>query len=96
MADKYRSRLRQVYLDDVRPEMKERFSFANDHQIPKPVKVVVNMGLGKEAMDNANNITNAVNQMEMITGQKCVVSKAKRSVAGFRLREGHQVEADHG
>jgi large subunit ribosomal protein L5 len=88
VTDKYRSRLRQVYLDEIRPRLRERFEMANDNQIPRPVKVVVNMGLGKEAMDNANNITNAVGQMEAITGQKCVVSKARRSVAGFRLREG--------
>ncbi len=84
----YRSRLRQVYLDEIRSGLTERFELSNANEIPKPVKVVINMGLGKEAMDNANNLTNAVNQMELITGQKCVVAKAKRSIAGFRLREG--------
>jgi large subunit ribosomal protein L5 len=88
VTEKYSSRLRRVYLEELRPRLRERFELANENQIPKPVKVVVNMGLGKEAMDNANNITNAVGQMEAITGQKCVVSKARRSVAGFRLREG--------
>jgi large subunit ribosomal protein L5 len=88
VTEKYSSRLRRVYLEEVRPRLRERFELTNENQIPKPVKVVVNMGLGKEAMDNANNITNAASQMEAITGQKCVVSKARHSVAGFRLREG--------
>lgn len=52
------------------------------------MKIVVNMGLGKEAIENANNITNASEQLGKITGQKPVVSKARRSIAAFRLREG--------
>jgi len=87
-VDKYIPRLKQIYVNETLPRLQERFEFDNVSEIPKPTKVVLNMGLGKEAMDNANNITNAVAQMETICGQKCVVANAKRSIAGFRLREG--------
>jgi len=90
-VDKYIPRLKQIYVDETLPKLQERFKFDNVNEIPRPTKVVLNMGLGKEAMDNANNITNAVAQMETISGQKCVVSNAKRSIAGFRLREGMPV-----
>ncbi len=56
-------------------------------EIQNITKLVLNMGLGKEAIDNANNVTNAQGQMEAIAGQKCVISKARVSVATFRLRE---------
>jgi len=81
-------RLKKIYQEEIRAKMRERFNYANPMQIPVVSKVVLNMGLGKEAMDNANNVTNAQQQMEMISGQKCVIAKAKRSVAAFRLREG--------
>ncbi len=81
-------RLQKIYRDEVRGKLQERFKYANPMQVPCVTKVVLNMGLGKEAMDNANNITNAQGQMEMIAGQRAVVAKAKVSVAGFRLREG--------
>jgi len=90
-VDKYIPRLKQIYVDETLPRLQERFEFDNVNEIPRPTKVVLNMGLGKEAMDNANNITNAVAQMETISGQKCVVANAKRSIAGFRLREGMPV-----
>ena len=89
--DRYIPRLKQIYVDEILPRLQERFAFDNVNEIPKPTKVVLNMGLGREAMDNANNITNAVAQMETISGQKCVIANAKRSVAGFRLREGMPV-----
>jgi len=81
-------RLQKIYRDEIRGKLQEKFNYANPMQIPGVSKVVLNMGLGKEAMDNANNVTNAQGQMETIAGQKCVVSKARVSVAGFRLREG--------
>ncbi len=88
MEKKYIPRLQSIYRDEIREKLQERFSYANPMQIPGIAKVVLNMGLGKEAMDNANNVTNAQSQMEAISGQKCVVSKARLSIAGFRLREG--------
>jgi len=81
-------RLSRLYRQEIAPKLKERFSFDNVHRIPKLTKIVVNMGLGKEAIENANNITNATEQLTRITGQKPVVAKARKSVAAFRLREG--------
>jgi len=88
MSEKAMPRLQKIYREDIRGKMQERFGYSNPMQIPVVTKVVLNMGLGKEAMDNANNVTNAQGQMEMIAGQKSVVAKARRSVAAFRLREG--------
>ncbi len=88
MSEKTMPRLKQIYRQDIRGKMLEKFNYSNPMQIPTLSKIVINMGLGKEAMDNANNVTNAQAQLEAITGQKSVVAKAKRSVAGFRLREG--------
>lgn len=88
MSKDYMPRLQKIYRDEIRGKMQEKFNYANPMQIPGVTKVVLNMGLGKEAMDNANNVTNAQSQMETIAGQKCVVAKARVSVAGFRLREG--------
>ena len=81
-------RLEKVYRDELRDKMKERFEYDNVNRIPRIQKVVVNMGLGREAMDNANNMKNATEQLASLTGLMPVVSKAKKSVAGFRLREG--------
>ncbi|HOP25873.1 MAG TPA: 50S ribosomal protein L5 [Candidatus Sabulitectum sp.] len=81
-------RLQKIYREEIRGKMQEKFGYSNPMQIPGVTKVVLNMGLGKEAMDNANNVTNAQGQMEMLAGQKSVVAKARVSVAGFRLREG--------
>ncbi len=81
-------RLQKIYREEIRGKMQEKFGYSNPMQIPGVTKVVLNMGLGKEAMDNANNVTNAQGQMEMLSGQKSVVAKARVSVAGFRLREG--------
>lgn len=88
MSEKAKPRLQKMYLESIRGKMQEKFGYRNTMQVPAITKVVLNMGLGKEAMDNANNVTNAQGQMEMISGQKCVVAKARRSVAAFRLREG--------
>jgi large subunit ribosomal protein L5 len=88
MSENTMPRLKQIYRQEVRGRMLEKFNYANAMQTPGLTKIVVNMGLGKEAMDNANNVTSAQSQMEAITGQKSVVAKAKKSVAGFRLREG--------
>lgn len=81
-------RLEKVYLEELREKMRERFDYDNIHRIPRILKVVVNMGLGREAMENANNLKNATDQLATITGQMPVVSKARKSVAGFRLRQG--------
>ena len=81
-------RLEKMYRDELRDKMMKRFDYENVNRIPRVSKIVLNMGLGKEAMDNANNLKNATEQLATITGQMPVVSKAKKSIAGFRLREG--------
>lgn len=81
-------RLEKMYRDELRDKMMKRFEYENVNRIPRVSKVVINMGLGKEAMDNANNLKNATEQLATIAGQMPVVSKAKKSIAGFRLREG--------
>jgi len=81
-------RLEKVFEDDIREKLIKRFGYDNVHRVPRVKKVVVNMGLGREAMENANNLKNATEQLATITGQMPVVSRAKKSVAGFRLREG--------
>ncbi|MBN1434531.1 50S ribosomal protein L5 [Candidatus Fermentibacterales bacterium] len=81
-------RLQAVYRDEVCPKLREKFDYANLHQIPGISKIVINMGLGKEAMENPGNMKNASEQLAAITGQQPSVARARRSVAGFRLREG--------
>lgn len=81
-------RLQKLYREELRDKMMKRFEYDNVNRIPRLSKIVVNMGLGREAMDNANNLKNATQQLATITGQMPVVAKAKKSVAGFRLREG--------
>ena len=79
--------LEQSYKEDIVATMQKEFSYANVMQIPKVEKVVINVGLG-EALDNAKAIEFAVRDIEQITGQKAILTKAKTSIAGFKLREG--------
>lgn len=81
------NRLKGFYENEVIPAMMEKFSYSNKLQVPKIVKVVVNMGLG-EAKDNSKVLDNAMGDMTTITGQKAVVTKARKSIANFKLREG--------
>lgn len=83
-------RLKDTYLNDIVPKLKEEFGITNPMAIPRVTKVVVNMGLG-EAIQNAALIEASQKEMAAITGQKPVVTKAKRSIAGFKLREGMSV-----
>lgn len=75
------------YKDDIVPKLMEEFSYKSIMQVPRVTKVVVNIGLG-EALDNAKAVEFAVRDLTKITGQKPVVTKAKKSIAGFKLREG--------
>ncbi len=81
-------RLKKLYREETLQKLQSRFDYKNVNEVPKLVKIVVNIGLGKEAIENANNITNAQDQLGRITGQRPVIAKARRSVAAFRLREG--------
>jgi large subunit ribosomal protein L5 len=76
-----------MYEKEIVPAMTSKFSYKNVMQVPKLEKIVINMGLG-EAKDNAKLIDNAVNDMTIIAGQKPVVTKARKSIAAFKLREG--------
>ncbi len=86
------SRLKDKYKSDVIPALMQKFGYQNVMQAPKLVKVVVNMGLG-EAIQNSKIIDAAVNDMMIITGQKPVTTKAKKSIAAFKLRAGMTVGA---
>ena len=84
--------LRTKYQEDVVPAMKEKFGYKNDHQVPKLVKVVLNMGVG-EASHNSKIAEAIEAQLTKIAGQKAVVTKAKKSIASYKLREGMPVGA---
>lgn len=81
------TRLQEIYVSTVRPALQEQFGYKNVHQIPKLDKIVLNMGVG-EAVADSKKVVAAVNDMTLITGQKPVVTKARNSIAGFKLREG--------
>jgi large subunit ribosomal protein L5 len=86
-TSKYVARLRVRYQEEVVPQMMQDFGYTNIMQVPKLEKAVMNIGLG-EAVANAKAIDAAVNDVQLITGQKPIVTKAKRSIAAFKLREG--------
>ena len=81
------SRYRELYENEIVAAMTKKFGYKNVMEVPKLAKVVVNMGVG-EAKENANLLDAAVKDMETITGQKAVTTKAKKSVANFKIREG--------
>jgi len=81
------SRLRDTYESDIKVAMIKKFGYKNVMQVPKLEKIVINMGVG-EARENAKVLESAVKDMTEISGQKQVITKAKKSVANFKLREG--------
>lgn len=83
----YEPRLRNKYKDEIVPQLMKDFGFKNVMQVPKLERIVVNMGLG-EAVQNAKLIESAAEELKAITGRKPVVTRAKKSIAGFKLREG--------
>ena len=82
--------LQQLYFETVSPQLKKEFSVQNVHLIPRISKVTVNVGLG-EAVQNPKSIDQATEQLAQIVGQKPVVTRARKSIAGFKLREGMQI-----
>ena len=84
------SRLKEQYDSQIKAAMMKKFGYKNEMQIPKLVKIVVNMGVG-DAKENHKLLDSAIGDMEKITGQKAVVCKAKKSVANFKLREGQAI-----
>jgi large subunit ribosomal protein L5 len=83
----YTPRMQALYVERVRPAMIERFGYKNVMQVPKIEKIVINMGVG-EATQDKKKVEAAAAEMALIAGQKPVISKAKKSVATFKLREG--------
>ncbi|MBE5894259.1 MAG: 50S ribosomal protein L5 [Lachnospiraceae bacterium] len=81
------SRLKDMYKNEIMDAMQKKFGYKNVMEIPKIDKIVINMGVG-EAKDNAKLLEAAVADMETITGQKAVITKAKNSIANFKIREG--------
>jgi large subunit ribosomal protein L5 len=86
-ASKYQPRLRKDYDERIAPAMMERFGYKNRLEIPRLEKIVINMGVG-EATQDKKKVEVAASEMELIAGQKPVVTKAKKSIAQFKLREG--------
>ena len=81
------SQLQSLYKEQVAPQLKDKFGYKNVHQIPMLKKIVLNMGLG-DAIQNIKIIDSAVEELMMIAGQRPVVTRARKSIAAFKLREG--------
>ena len=85
-------RFKQRYKDEIRAQLKEQLGLDNIMQVPRVEKIVLNMGVGK-ALQQQSLLEGAVRDLEVITGQKPIVTKAKKSIAGFKLREGYAIGA---
>ncbi len=83
-------RLKQHYIDKIVPKLTEQFGYTNPHQVPKVIKVTLNRGLG-EAAQNAKSLEASLNEIAIIAGQKPVVTRAKKAIAGFKIRQGMPV-----
>lgn len=84
------TRLQERYKSEIIPALMERFQYDNVMQVPKVHKIVVNIGVG-EAKDNPKALENAVSELALVTGQKPIITKAKKSIANFKLREGMSI-----
>ena len=91
-ATAVKPRLRDQYEQEVITALREKFGYSSAMQVPKPVKVVINMGLGK-APTNPKILENAIADLETITGQKAVKTRARKSVSNFKIREGMHIGA---
>ena len=86
-SEEYMSRLKEQYKKEIVPNLIREFGYKNIMQVPRIEKIVVNMGLG-EAIQNVKILDSAAEELEVITGQKSVITKAKKSIASFKLRQG--------
>ena len=86
------TRLKEVYEKEIKPALMQEFGYANSYQVPKLEKIVLNMGVG-DATDDRKRVDGAVEDLTRITGQKPVTTRAKKSIAGFKLREGMVIGA---
>lgn len=93
MADTaYEPRMKRHYADVVRPKLLEEFGYANALQVPTIDKIVINMGIG-EAVGDSKRVQTAANELALIAGQRPVITKARTSIAGFKVREGMPIGA---
>jgi large subunit ribosomal protein L5 len=92
MSEVAQPRVKQLYQDKVVPQLMQEFGYKNIMQAPRLTKVVINIGLG-EALQNAKALESASGDLAAITGQKPVITKAKKSIAAFKLREGYAIGA---
>ncbi|WP_124726412.1 50S ribosomal protein L5 [Staphylospora marina] len=86
------ARVKELYLNEVAPAMMKKFNYKSPMQVPKVEKVIINMGVG-EAVQNPKVLDGAVEDLTLISGQKPVITRAKKSIAGFKLREGMPIGA---
>ena len=86
------NRLKEKYTNEVVPALTEKFNYTSVMAVPKVEKIVLNMGVG-DAVNNAKNLEKAAAELALISGQKPLITKAKKSIAGFRLREGVAIGA---
>ncbi len=82
---------KKKYQEEVRPALVKEFGYKNAMEVPKLQKIVINIGLGRESADNSKVIDNAANDLQMIVGQKPVITKARKAIANFKLREGRPI-----
>ena len=87
-TEKYEPRLRSAYNESIRASLKKDFGYKSDMQIPKIVKIVLNIGAGRETVKDSKKAKSALEDLSLIAGQKAITTKAKKSIAGFRVREG--------
>jgi len=87
MADKYLPRMRKKYDEEIVKAMREKFNYSNHMEVPRIEKIVINMGVGEGSQDK-KKVATAAKEMELIAGQKPVITKAKTSISTFKLREG--------
>src|SRR6185312_11243797 len=80
------SRMKERYLQEIAPALMQKFNYTTVMQVPKIEKIVINMGVG-DAVQNSKVLDSAVNDLQLIAGQKPVITRAKKSIAGFKLRE---------
>jgi large subunit ribosomal protein L5 len=92
MSEAYEPRLKRKYREEIRAKLQEQFNYSNPMKVPRLDKVVINMGVG-EAVSDSKKIKSALAELERIAGQKPVATKARKSIAGFKLREGMLIGA---
>jgi large subunit ribosomal protein L5 len=83
----YTPRLKAQYANEIKAKLKEEFGYTNDMQIPRLDKIVLNIGAGSEAVRDSKKAKSAADDLTLIAGQKAVITRAKKSIAGFRVRE---------